>query len=35
MDVIETIELTDTHLRMGMAAVPEQAIVILATQLQQ
>lgn len=34
MDVIETIELTDTHLRMGMAAVPEQAIVILATELQ-
>ena len=35
MDVIETIELTDTHLRMGMAAVPEKAIVILATELQQ
>ena len=35
MDVIETIELTDTHLRMGMAAVPEQAIVILAAELQQ
>lgn len=34
MDVIETIELTDTHLRMGMAAVPEKAIVILATELQ-
>ena len=33
LDVIETIELTDTHLRMGMAAVPEQAIVILETQL--
>ena len=25
MDVIETIELTDTHLRMGMAAVPENS----------
>ncbi len=35
IDVIETIELTDTHLRMGMAAVPEKAIVILATELQQ
>ena len=35
MDVIETIELTDTHLRMGMAAVPEKAIVILATELHQ
>ena len=34
MDVIETIELTDTHLRMGMAAVPEKAIVISATELQ-
>ena len=34
MDVIETIELTDTHLHMGMAAVPEKAIVISATELQ-
>ena len=30
-DVIETIELADTHLRMGMVAVPEESIVILAT----
>ena len=32
-DVIETIELTDTHLRMGMVAVPEETIIIVATKL--
>ena len=29
-DAVERIELTDTHLRMGMAGVPEQPIVISA-----
>ena len=33
LDVIETIELTDTHLRMGMVAVPEETIIIVATKL--
>jgi cyclophilin family peptidyl-prolyl cis-trans isomerase len=33
LEVIENIELTDTHLRMGMVAVPEEAIVIVATKL--
>ena len=33
LDVIETIELTDTHLRMGMVAVPEEPIIIVATKL--
>ncbi|HBK12566.1 MAG TPA: hypothetical protein DDZ32_06990 [Gammaproteobacteria bacterium] len=33
LDVIETIELTDTHLRMGMVAVPEETITIVATKL--
>ncbi len=33
LDVIETIELTDTHLRMGMVAVPEETIIIVATNL--
>lgn len=28
-DTVERIELTDTHLRMGMAGVPEQPIIIL------
>jgi peptidyl-prolyl cis-trans isomerase A (cyclophilin A) len=29
-DAVEEIELTDTHLRNGMAGVPEQAITILS-----
>ena len=29
-DAVERIELTDTNLRMGMAGVPEQPIVIVA-----
>jgi peptidyl-prolyl cis-trans isomerase A (cyclophilin A) len=33
LDVIETIELTNTHLRMGMVAVPEETIIIVATKL--
>ena len=33
LDVIETIALTDTHLRMGMVAVPEETIIIVATKL--
>lgn len=33
LDVIETIELTDTHLRMGLVAVPEEPIIIVATKL--
>ena len=33
LDVIEAIELTDTHLRMGMVAVPEETIIIVATKL--
>ena len=33
LDVIETIELTDTHLRTGMVAVPEETIIIVATKL--
>ena len=33
LDVIETIELTDTHLRMGMVAVPEETIIIVATKV--
>ena len=33
LDVIETIELTDTHLRMGMVAVPKETIIIVATKL--
>ena len=32
-DAVERIELTDTHLRMGMAGVPEQPIVISAVKL--
>lgn len=32
-DAVERIELTDTHLRMGMAGVPEQPIVISAIKL--
>jgi len=31
-DAVERIELTDTHLRMGMAGVPEQPIVISAVE---
>lgn len=33
LEVVENIELTNTHLRMGMVAVPEEAIVIVATKL--
>ena len=33
LGVIESIELVDTHMRMGMVAVPEESIVILATEL--
>ena len=33
LEVIESIELVDTHMRMGMVAVPEESIVILATEL--
>ena len=32
-DAVERIELTDTHLRMGMAGVPEQPIVISSIKL--